>query len=416
MLISLDDPARSSHEASRLADDHDQAGPTGRLVELVRREMGLEGPAALDAAVSLEAAIRRQQIRSLAAGVIADIGAAKDQRLGDAHVVTAAQLIREADRPAKPLLGELVAEGHNATVTAQFKAGKTDLVLNMAAALTEGGSFLGRFPTGKPRRVALLNYELSVDDQRTRLRDLGLSTDALARLLVVNLRGSRLCITSPVGRDWLVQQLSDHGTDVLIGDTFGAASAPSVESENDNAAVRRFLATVDEILAVARCGSSIWTAHTGRKDHIEGAEHARGATVLDDWADDRIILTKDRNSAVRFLASEGRSPYALPESPLAYDQRTRALWLPDGDVGISRSDARTAKAADTVTAIVTDHPAITTGDLRDALDDEGITNNAAKQAAITKARTRGLVHIHKEGRRVLHYAGPPHPENTTCKA
>ena len=99
--------------------------------------------------------------------------------------------------------------------------------------------------------VALLNYELTSDDQRACIRALDLNTGDLARLLIVNLRGARLSITTPTGRDWLIACLADHGAQVVILDTYGAAAAPSVDNENDNGGARRFLATLDEIKARA---------------------------------------------------------------------------------------------------------------------------------------------------------------------
>lgn len=405
-------PSGWSEVANRPEDE--RPAPDPYLLELVESEMGVTGTEALDAASSLAARIRYRQVAQLADQIVSSRTAERDQRLAAAQVVTARSFVEESDCPPLPLLGQLVSEGHNATVTAQFKAGKTELVLNACAALAEGGLFLGRFDTGRPRRTALLNFELTADDQRSRIRDLGMSAEALERLLVVNLRGTRLSLTTPTGRDWLVRVLSDHGAEVLIGDTFGAASAPSVESENDNAGVRRFLAALDEIKALACCASSIWTAHTGRKDHAEGSEHARGATVIDDWADVRLILTKDRNTGIRFISSEGRSDYDLPESALHYDRETRALWLTDGTVGVSRADRRQQAAAATVRKAVEDQPGLTATELRDVLSDSGIAGNGDKSAAITKARTMALIHIHRDGHKVRHFAGAPHPEGTPC--
>lgn len=391
--------------------ENDGLGSGDDIEALVVAELGVDPQAAPGAVKALTTAIYQRALSQLAARTLADRTAARDQRLDAVHVATGTAFLAENDTPATPLLGDLAAEGHNITLTAQYKTGKSTLIANTVAPLLTGGKFLGRFPTGKARRVALLNFEMTVDDQRALLRDLNLAAAALDNLLVVNLRGSRLTLTTPAGRRWLVRQLQQHRTDVLIGDTFGAAIAPSVESENDNAAVRRFLLAVDEIKALAGCPSSIWTAHTGRQTHEEGAEHARGATVFDDWADVRLVLTKDRNQT-RFLASEGRGAYNLPESALSYDPGTKGLWL--AEVGISRTDHQRASAADLAAKLVADRPGINTTHLRDALAASGITSNDLKNHAINGAKARTLIHTHRESHQVHHHPGPPHPDTTPC--
>jgi hypothetical protein len=421
MMAASPDELRSAAIARRSpSDDLAHPGtlppPEADLVRLIGEELGLAGPDAVVAAISLADRVRYRHIQRLADQIIADQLASRDQRLEAAHVIDALAFLDEPDTAVSPLLGQLAEEGHNVTLTAQFKAGKTTLIGNAAAALTAGGSFLGRFPVGHPRRVAWLNYELTVDDQRSLVRALAIPTDALERLLVLNLRGVRLSLTTPTGRDWLVAQLRDHGAEVLIGDTYGAAVAPSIDSENDNAAARRFLATIDEIKALAGCASSMWTAHTGRKTHEEGSEHARGATVLDDWADVRLVLTKDRQSGARFLSSEGRSSYDLPESALHYDPASRGLWLPESAVGANRAEVRAEAGAQTASRLVSENPGIMTTELRDMLGDTGVGNNTDRASALRKARTLGLVHTHRDGHKIRHYAGQLHPEGTPCTA
>ena len=125
------------------------------------------------------------------------------------------------------------------------------------------------------------------------LRALSLSDEESERLLVLNLRGVSLSLTTPAGRSWLVDHLRAHEAEVIVMDTYGPASAPSLDSENDNAGGRRFLTAFDALKDEAGVKSSVWASHTGRGRHEPGEEHARGATVIDDWADVRLILTKD---------------------------------------------------------------------------------------------------------------------------
>ena len=328
---------------------------------------------------------------------------ARAQRLEEAHVVTAADFLAETDEPAPALLGQLVAEGHNASATAQYKTGKTELILNAACAVVCGGRFLSRFTVARAYRVALLNYELTEADQRVRLRAFGLGAEALERLLVLNLRGVGLSLTTPAGADWLVAQMLAHRAEVVIVDTYGAASAPSLESENDNAGARRFLMAFDQLKARARIHSSLWTSHTGRKEHEEGAEHARGATTFDDWVDVRMVLTKDRTTGVRHLSSEGRSRYNLPESSLRYDPSSRALWIPEGAVGQGRAVTRQAAGVEKVTKIVGAEPGLNASKLRAELHKAGVTNNPAKEELIQAAEALGLLAPIKVGKEKRFY-------------
>ena len=232
------------------------------------------------------------------------------------------------------------------------------------------------------------------DDFRSRVRALQLDPEAAEQLLVLNLRGAGLSLTAPAGRRWLAEQLVSHRSEVAIVDTYSAASAPSVESENDNAAGRRWLMTWDAIKAQCGIHTSLLTHHTGRAPQAEGEEHGRGATVIDDWADVRLILTRDRDTGNRFRASEGRSPYQLPESMLTFDAACRDLYLDSVSIGANRAHARAVKNAETVAEVVTTQPGVLTTKLRDAIGEAGITNNATKAAAISTARRQGLIHVH----------------------
>jgi hypothetical protein len=375
------------------------------LMELIATELGLTDEEALKKAAALRDKIQGLELTRLAQQVVGDQAATRAQRLEEAHVVTAAEFLTESEEPAAPLLGDLMAEGHNASITAQYKTGKTELILNAAAALVYGGRFLSRFDVAGAYRVALLNYELTEADQRERLRAFGLGAEALERLLVLNLRGVGLSMTTPAGADWLVGQLLAHRAEVVIVDTYGAASAPSVDSENDNAAARRFLMAFDQIKARARVHSSIWTAHTGRKEHEEGAEHSRGATTFDDWVDVRMVLTKDRETRVRHLSSEGRSRYNLPESSLCYDASSRALWIPEGGEGQSRALTRQRAGGEKVLAIVGARPGLNASELRAELRKAGVTSHDDQERLLKAAEGEGRLAPVKVGREKKFYLG-----------
>ncbi len=392
-------------------DDPPAPPPPGILAEVAAARPDLDADACLLLAVAVAEGVTVEQRRRLVRRIVDDTEAAAAMRLDRAHVVTAERFVTERTTPPTPCLGHLVAEGHNALLTAGYKTGKTTFVLNAVASLVTGEPFLGTFEIRGPYRVALLNYELTVDDARARVQALGVPAQALSRLLIINLRGVGLSLTAPHGRRWLTDRLAAHRSNFAVVDTYGAASAPSVDNENDNAAARRLLMAWDAIKADTDVHTTLVTHHTGRAAQDEGAEHGRGATVLDDWCDIRLTLTKDRDTGQRFLASEGRSAYSLPESRLHHDPATGRLLLPEHTIGENRRAARETQAAARVAEVVADNPGILTRALRDTLGG----NHTTQADAIGAARRRGLIHTHEgDGQRLRHYSGPPHPDTETC--
>ena len=385
------------------------------LLEAVADEYGVSGPEAWALAEKVAGRITTERATGMARRIVHDARLSKEADLAGIDVATAAEMLQR-DRPARfGVLGDLVLEGHNASIVGPWKTGKSTLVDNAADALVTAGNWLGRFPVSRPQRVALLNYELVAEDMEDRLAALGLDADATERLLVVNLRGKRLPLTVAVGRRWLVSRLADHGAEVVIVDPFGAAfAAAGGESENDNAEVRRFLITLDEIKAEAGCRTLLMPVHTGRGEVVEGNEQGRGATVLEDWPDVRMLLTKDK-AGVRYLRTEGRARWNLHESRLSFDPATRRLTLPSGDVGVSRRAARLDESTRLVERLVGENVGVNVTTLWTLLASEGITNNDDKANAIADAKARRIVHTHAGARRaVAHYVGGPHQLGEDC--
>lgn len=418
-LRSIYGPALEAPE-NGTAGEEELTDSQGRRVSpealaLVEAELGLEGFEALEAGADLGYRVRSERVTVLARRVVREERLAREADLDGIDVVTAAELLRRERPPRVRVLGDVLLEGHNATVVARWKVGKSTLVDNVAAAVVAGDNWLGRFPVPRPMRVALLNYELVEEDMDARLRALGLDAEATERLLVLNLRGKRLPLTVALGRRWLASRLADHGAELVVLDPFGAAyRSAGGESENDNAEVRGFLLALDEIKAEAGCKTLVMPVHTGRAEAVEGDEQGRGATVLEDWPDVRMILTKDREE-IRYLRTEGRAPWQLHESRLSFDLGSRRLTLDAGDVGVSRREARKGEQARLVTDLVLKQPGMNTTELYGALTAAGVTNNEEKAAARAAAVSGRVVHTHKGYRgAVLHFAGDEHLNGEVC--
>lgn len=409
-------------ERLRILDGEDldpdaQQGPAPKpldpaLVEAVTVELGVEGGEAQVLATELAQRIQRTQLERLARRTVDQQQAEREQRLELIVALTAAEFLDQDDDEVVPLLGNLASEGHNVSLTGGFKVGKSTLEENAIASLVTAAPFLGRFNVSEPKRVVLLNHELTPADQRARLRALNLGGQARERLAVVNLRGKRLAITTPSGRAHLVGILRDHGADVVFIDPWGVSMAHAGLSENENDDARRWTTALDEIKDIAGCPTAFVPAHTGRAEKAEGAEHARGATALDDWADVRIVLTRTPTGD-RFIYSNGRA-VDLVESRLTFDETTRLLSVDYDDLGLGRRQAQAVALVGDVEAIVTAAPGCTARAIEDSLAADGAAKDNAR-AAIKAAVRRGVVHFHEGPRRAhLHHLGQSHHATEPC--
>lgn len=299
------------------------------------------------------------------------------------------------DEPLRFTIEELHPLGGNTLLAAQFKAGKTTLGLNLWRSLLDGDHFLGMFPVNRPEgRVAFWNYEVGRDMFRRWVRDVGVKHPE--RGAVANLRGFRLPIWTPQGEDWAVRWLAEREVSVLVVDPFARAFR-GAGSENDNDDVGMFLEALDVIKRRAGVADLFLNAHTGRQQHEEGAEHVRGATVLDDWPDVRWVMVKD-DANNRFFRADGRDVF-VPEQGLDYDAATRRLHLNGG----TRADLRLEKAVAKVHEAVANHPGINSTELRSKVSG---TNNKTQGEALREAISRGLVRVEKDGASHRHYAVP----------
>jgi hypothetical protein len=255
----------------------------------------------------------------------------------EADEIEAAQLWREPvwlatlteelalpDEPLRYTVAAVLPEGGNVLLTAQYKTGKTTLMVHLAKALVDRCEFLGRFTVEESRRVAIWNYEVTPSMFRRWLRDAAiLNTDCVFHL---PLRGYSMPLTTRRGQDWAVAWLTECGATAWIVDPAARAMVGLDENSNTDAAI--FLDALDTIKERAGILDLILPTHTGRVEMAIGQERARGATRFDDWADVRWLLTKD-DQDIRYFRATGRD-VDVPEGGLSFDPLTRALTLKDG--------------------------------------------------------------------------------------
>jgi hypothetical protein len=295
------------------------------------------------------------------------------------------------DAPVAYRVDKIMPTGANVLLTAKYKTGKTTTMGNLAKALVDGGSFLGKFPTAQltaGRGVAIFNYELSRDQFRTWLREIGvINQDAIH---MFNLRGIRLPLTQRWAQDKVIDWLGTRNISAWIVDPYARAMNGSGD-ENSNTDAGEFVAILDAIKEEACVDELVMPIHTGRA--TESGDRARGATRLNDWADVQWLLTRDADKN-RFFSAEGRD-VDVEEEMVTFDETTRELKMGGGD----RNWVARRALAEKVISIVKENPGIKAGDLVSACK--------AKRENVLQARDEALyshqIRTVEEGTSVLHY-------------
>lgn len=312
-------------------------------------------------------------------------------------------LLAEPDSPVAYRVDRLAPTGARVMCSAQYKAGKTTLVGNLARALVDDEPFLGAFTIHTPaRRLVLIDDELGDDMVRRWLREQRIdNTGAVAD--VVTLRG-RLAAFNPTddrNRARWAARLADLGADYLVLDCLGPVLAALGLDENRDVGV--FLAGFDALLGEAGIDDSLTVHHMGHTN-----ERARGASRLQDWPDAiwRVVRESDDPASPRFFSAYGRD-VNVPEGRLSFDQASRRLTYAEG----SRGDAKTEDALRAVVELLA----------ADALDDgAGLSGRAVEddlsaehtqkaiRAACRLAVERGLVSVTagKRGAKLHRIAAP----------
>lgn len=210
---------------------------------------------------------------------------------------------------------------HNVVITAQYKTGKTALVVaSLAKALCDGTPFLGEYEVPM-MTVGHWNMEMEGDElKEDYIRPAGF--DNPDNLHVANLRGYGVNILTEIGKAWTVKWLRDRQVQVWTIDSLARLLRMCGVKEKENDEVLNVLMAIDEIKVEAGVEACFVITHTGRSE--EASERARGATVIDDWPDSRWIIT--RQDEIRFMMVEGRG-VGMPSMSLNFDHTTKTSTL-----------------------------------------------------------------------------------------
>ncbi len=321
---------------------------------------------------------------------VADAISAGTMRLPDDEDTSLTALLSRRLPEEQYVIEDLLGAGHNGTLAGPYKAGKTSLACDLTRCLVDGQPFLGCFETRLEGNVGWFSAEMAQRDWRTYMEVLRIEeTD---RVHAWHLRGYRMPLMDDAAAERAVGWLREREVGFWVVDSHARMCAWSRVSENSNDDVAMLLARLDEIKAEAGVRDLLHICHFGRS--VE-AQHARGATVLDDWPDARWVQTKD-DAGNRFLAVEGRGVELEPSHlERGSDHRLRRT-------GRSRAQVKNAELVGEVERIVTDRPGINKTQLIAAMS--GDTNT--KATTISTAILQGRVRVEAAGNSQLHYRGP----------
>jgi len=305
----------------------------------------------------------------------------------DEATVLFSERLEEEPEDVEYLVEGLASVGDNVSITGQFKSGKTLFVCNLVRSLAAHTPFLDRFKVDQlgAGTVGFWSLEMTQAVLENRyMRPQGMTEDQASNLIIWHGRGYGIPLLSGTGRQWAIDWLKRELVEVWVIDSFARICAMSGVEANDNDQVLRLLKTLDEIKKASGVSEMFLIAHTGRG--LEAGNRARGATVFDDWADARWILTRD--DSIRFLQVEGRD-VELEKTSLGFDAETKHLTL-----GVDPAAALRKGSVQTVVDIVRENPGIGKTALTIKVRESrmrGYSQNQAIAALIDEAADLGLV-------------------------
>ena len=311
-------------------------------------------------------------------------------------------------------------------VNAQWKSGKTTLLMNSAAALVTGEAFLGRFEVnfGADECVGFLNMELSKRQMLRWWGDMALPPEAMQRIRVYHAREhgfGALDLSNELAVEWLIEWFRDHQVTYAMWDPLAKLFNPASWGGGDpNSAYNAFWVVLEHIMREAGLRGMLIAHHTGF--NVEAADRARGASAMMDCPDVNISyrLGDDEHGlpdpkGPRYLKALGRD-VELEEFEVGYTDHLRALYATGQG---KRTDAQVFHLANELYSTVC---ALSDGRNDDELPNKTtvfgelgwpMSGRAAEpcNSAYKLALKRNWVAVLRKGSSKLHRPGPERPDN-----
>lgn len=234
--------------------------------------------------------------------------------------------------------------GGRVLLAAQYKAGKTTLVGNLARCLVDGDRWLGRHEVTPPAGpVVILDFEMGQRQLTDWLRDQRIQNTA--SVVVVPMRGQAghfAILDTDVRAEWAAA-LRDLAAGYLILDCLRPVLDTLGLDEHHEAGA--FLVALDALLGDAGIAEALVVQHMGHS-----GERSRGDSRIRDWPDVewRLVRQDDDPASPRYITAYGRD-VDIEETQLGYDATTRHLTLAGGN----RRDAAARSALFDVIGVLT---------------------------------------------------------------
>ena len=271
------------------------------------------------------------------------------QEVNQIEWVTAKELLAEQTPEIAFRVEGLWPVGGNVLLSAQAKAGKSTMAMNLTKSLIEGSPFLGTFKTEKPHgKIAIADLELSRTNLQSWLSTIGVDTEDV---LVIPMRGKAsgfaTALLDKQARGELAARFREENVEVLIIDPLSVLLNGAGIDENSNTDVGGMLRNgISALREEAGISDVLVIHHAGH-----GAKsRSRGASVIMDWPDALWTLTVDSNTtedeadltegavetASRYFKATGRD-VEVPETVLGFNAATKQLSITA--IGMNRQKA-----------------------------------------------------------------------------
>lgn len=235
-----------------------------------------------------------------------------------------AELLKEDDAPLEWRINGFMQKGHNVTMAARYKVGKTTFVTNLLRSLVDGDPFLDIWTvTRVTKPIVVFNHELSDRQFTAWLRKAGIKNTHM--IIPVNLRGKGLYLQDEDAQDWAIELLKKYEAEVWIIDPLQAALRGSV---NDDNVASDWIAAADRVKAESGVSELLLVTHTGHLSKADeygrsANERSAGSSRWAGWPDALWSYTMD-DEGVRYISAEGRD-VSIEENGLMYDEETGHL-------------------------------------------------------------------------------------------
>jgi AAA domain-containing protein/bifunctional DNA primase/polymerase-like protein len=302
---------------------------------------------------------------------------------------------------------DLWQQGQTVLLTAQYKAGKTTMVINAIRSLVDGKPFLGQFvTTAATRGVYVVNAEMTGRQFRRWLREAGIENRDRVFAMHVREAGTAAGdILDATSRELLIEELREADAQVLILDPLNPLLSAAGVDENASTEVARWFNALTDVVERSPVEDVLLVHHFGHQ-----GERGRGSSKFMDapdaiWTytkgtpkgrhavpdDDDLLGEIETAAEPRYLAAIGRD-VELSKSRVDYDAVTRMLTMPVVGAGpdrrrVERAEMVQEQTLGHIVSFVVASPGITFN----ALYERAGGNKDTFRAALNDAVRRGLL-------------------------